>query len=234
MNPETNGQVIELPQSKYGARRSRKASKCLPSHHTATQPKLHELAAELIELKKKKRRLQEKIDHVQAQIRESSLDLQLTEATKGKRISRINIALPEAPSQPRVQVQVKNQFRDIDVSDYPTLYNDIGPEAYEAFVEEVWLAKTQPGFNEGDFLDSIILGITELLGNGKAAQDAAWFCWNTISERWLRFDVKLKVKSKDFSYRLGNMRERMTPSQRAAMRDFCNHAMYKPAVTILP
>jgi len=233
MNPETNAQVIELPQDRYGARRSRKASKCLVSEHITTDKTLHELAAELIELKKKKRRLQEKIDHVQAQIRESSLDLQLTEASKGKRINRVNIASPEAPSQPKVQVQVKNQFRDIDVSDYPTLYNDIGPEAYEAFVEEVWLAKTQPGFNEGDFLDSIILGITELLGNGKVAQDAAWFCWNTC-QRWLSFDVKLKVKNKDFSYRLGNMRERMTPSQRAAMRDFCNHAMYKPAVTVLP
>lgn len=234
MNPEEQAaQIIELPQNRFGPQRSRKASKCLPSHHTATEPKLHELAAELIELKKKKRRLQEKIDHVQAQIRESSMDLKLDEASKGKRISRINIALPEAPSQPRVQVQVKNQFRDIDVSDYPTLYNDIGPEAFEAFVEEAWFAKTQPGFNEGDFLDSIILGITELLGDGKLAEDAAWFCWNTC-QRWLSFDVKLKVKNTDFSFRLGNMRERMTPSQRAAMRDFCNHAMYKPAVTILP
>jgi len=234
MKAEPQDNVIEIRQSKYGARKKRKDSKCLVSEHTTTLPALEELADELIELKKKRSCLDEKILHIQEKIRESSIDLQLTEATKGKRVNRVNIASPDAPSIPKVQVQHKNQFRDVDVADYPGLAIDIGSEAYDAFVEEVWTAKTQPGFNEGDFIDSIILGITELLGDGKRAQDAAWFCWNTISERWLRFDVKLKVKSKNFSFRLGNMRERMTPSQRAAMQDFCTHAQYKAAVVVIP
>ena len=233
MKAEPQDNVIEMRQSKYGARKKRKDSKCLVSEHTTTLPALDDLADELIELKRKRSRLEERILHVQAQIRESSIDLQLTEAAKGKRVNRVNIASSDAPSVPKVQVQHKNQFRDVDVADYPGLYNDIGPEAYDAFVEEVWMAKTQPGFNEGDFIDSIILGITELLGDGKRAQDAAWYCWNTC-QRWMTFDVKLKVKSKNFSFRLGNMRERMTPSQRAAMQDFCTHAQYKAAVVVIP
>ena len=233
MKAEPQDNVIEMRQSKYGARKKRKDSKCLVSEHTTTLPALDDLADELIELKRKRSRLEERILHVQAQIRESSIDLQLTEAAKGKRVNRVNIASSDAPSVPKVQVQHKNQFRDVDVADYPGLYNDIGPEAYDAFVEEVWMAKTQPGFNEGDFIDSIILGITELLGDGKRAQDAAWYCWNTC-QRWMTFDVQLKVKSKNFSFRLGNMRERMTPSQRAAMQDFCTHAQYKAAVVVIP
>jgi len=234
MNPEHNAQIIELPQSKYGPRRSRKEAKCLPAHHLDDRPEQTNLAAKLVELKEKRRRLDEEIKHIQEKLRDSAFELKVELAQKGKRISRINHPLPDLPGQPMVQIQTKNQFRQVDVTDYPNLFQDIGPVAYEAFIKEKWIAKTLPGFTEGDFLDSIILGVSRLLGDDEKAQDVGWWVWNKITSTWLTFDVKLAVVSKDFDFKIGAIREKMSESEIEGMNQFIKHAMYKAAVVTKP
>lgn len=230
MNPETNAQVIELRQSKYGPRRSRKEAKCLPAHHIDDRPESENLAERLVKLKEKRQRLNEEIKHVEQQLRDSAFELKVAQGKKGKRVSRVNIPCNDLPGQPVVQIQTKNQFRQVDVTDYPNLYNDIGPVAYEAYIKEKWIAKTLPGFTEGDFLDSIILGVSRLLGDDEKAQDVGWWVWNKITSTWLTFDVKLAVISKDFDFKLGGIREKMSESEIEGMNQFIKHAMYKAAV----
>lgn len=230
MNPESNAQVIELPQSKYGPRRSRREAKCLPAHHLDERQESTNLAERLVKLKEKRQRLNEEIKHLEQQLRESAFELKVAEGKKGKRVSRVNIPCNNLPGQPVVQIQNKNQFREVDVSDYPNLYNDIGPVAYETFIKEKWIAKTLPGFTEGDFLESIVYGVRRLLGDDEKAEDVGWWVWNKMTSTWLTFDVKLAVFSKDFDFKLGGIREKMSESEIEGMNQFIRHAMYKAAV----
>lgn len=228
MQAEKAAEVIEL-KSQLGPRRKRRGSMGLVSELITSDPELLDLADRIAKLKQIQKRNAEEMETLKEQVRELSYDLKGSLAAKGKRINRVQVVDPEEPGKVKLEFILKNQFRPIDVADYPALCPAIGADAYDEFIEEDWVVKPVPGFCEGEFMDAVILGIEELMGNTKIACEIADFCWNTI-ESWLTFDVRLKVKNKDFDHRLHLWRHKMSPSQRAAMQDFVTFARYKGAV----
>ena len=222
---------LEELARQLGPRRAKAGAKGLASADTTTDDRLVGLYQEMNELRHKRKDLDRRLEALKAEARDIHWELRGEMEAQGRRVNRHYVAAASNPNKPIGMAELKNQFKSVNVEDYPALVAAIGDDTYNEFVGERWSCTAVPHFTEGDLLDSILSSVESRLGSDELASDVAWLCWNVILQ-WLRFDVHLVVKNQDFDSRYHNWRlaKRLNPSQRKAFDDFIRFARYKTTI----
>jgi hypothetical protein len=231
MQPEQN--IIEA-EERFGTRRKRARAKSKPAVLETHIPEFEQLKRELAEIKQEKQLLEARERSLRDQIVEHYLDIKDANIAKGRRINRVN-HVSEADGPCTIEIQDKNQFRQVKIEDYEPLPPLIGHVLYEAFIEELWLAEPCDEFDPGKLEEAVIMGLFALLQkydlDPNVADTVAEYTWNVL-QNWFTFDTRLKVKNQDFSHRFELLRHQVTDEQLQNWMEFERYCRYKPAVKV--